>query len=195
MRCLKALLIVLFQYQLYVPILSDTPCNPDPPSPLFNLTNLLQDLNLNSTHWNPTFCGDWRWDETVNDICVRVYCDRTSKYPLEPTDIKPVINEAFVSVAYKPAEASFTDQSWSANDPTGQPGFVLRIAEWKKRPRLLLNFEVLFTIGALERYWSGPPYEQSDFLIYHDRAGIIGGGSGRRPPRLGPGNVNAINRI
>nr|ANM86517.1 hypothetical protein [Cladonia uncialis subsp. uncialis]AUW31321.1 hypothetical protein [Cladonia uncialis subsp. uncialis] len=190
MRCLKALLIALFQCQLYVPILSDTPCTPDPPSPMSNLTNLVQDLNLNSTHWNPTFCGDWRWDQASNDICVRVYCDRTSKNPLDPTAVKPILNGAIYSLASKPLDAPFTAQTWSANDPTGRPGFVLRIAEWEKRHGLLSNLEVMRAMVSLERYWSGPPYEQSDFLIYHDGVGIIGGGSGRRPPRL---MMNAMN--
>ena len=151
---------------------------PDPPSPLSNLTNLVQDLNLNSTHWNPSFCGDWRWGDY---ICVRIYRDRTSKNPLEPTAIEPVLNGAISSLASEPTAAPFTDQTWSANDPTGLPGFVLRIAEWEKKHGLLLNWQVILALGALERYCIGPPYEQSDFLIYHDGAGIIGGGNGRRP--------------
>ena len=192
MRCLMALLIVLFQCQLYVPVLSDRPCTSDPPSPLSNLTNLVQDLDLNPTHWNPSFCGDWRWDDAQSDICVRVYCDRTSKNPLAPTLVKPIIYEAIVSLSSKPTDASFTDQSWSANDPTGRPGFTLRIAEWEKRDGLLSNNDVELAMWSLERYWSGPPYEQSDFLIYHDGVGIIGGGSGRRPPRL---ILNAVNGV
>ena len=190
MRSFKVHLIALFQCQLYIAILADAPCTPDPPLPLSNVPDLVQDLHLNSTHWNPTFCGDWRYQEVY--ICVRVYCDTTSKNPLEPADIDPVINGAILSLAApKPMEVIFTDHTWSANDPTGGPGFVLRIAEWKKRQGLLSNLEVLFALGALKRYWSGPPYEQSDFLIYHDGVGIIGGGSGRRPPRLGTGIVRA----
>ena len=189
MRSFKLHLIALFQSQLYITILADAPCTPDPPLPLSNLPDLVQDLHLNSTHWDPTFCGDWRHQEA--DICVRVYCDRTSKNPVEPTLINPVINEVILALIVPEAkEGIFTDHTWSANDPTGRPGFVLRIAEWEKRPGLLSNFEVVLALLALERYWSGPPYEQSDFLIYHDGVGIIGGGSGRRPPRLGTGIVN-----
>ena len=142
-----------------------------------------------SVHLDPSFCGDWRWED--RDICVRVYCDITSKNPLESSDIEPVLSEAFMSLAGKDYRASFTDHTWSGYDPTGAPGFVLRIAEWEKRPGLLSNLEVTYALEALERYWSGPPYEQSDFLIYDDGMGVVGGGSGRRPPRLGPGIVSA----
>ena len=196
MRSFKLHLIALFQCQLYITILADAPCTPDPPLPLSNLPDLVQDLYLNSTHWNPTFCGDWRFQNVTNNICVRVYCDTTSKDPLEPTDIVHVISGAIYSLAVpKPEEVIFTDHTWFANDPTGPPGFVLRIAEWEKRPGLLSNLEVMFALGALERYWSGPPYEQSDFLIYEDGAGVIGGGSGRRPPHPGTGIVNAILHV
>lgn len=188
MRGFKLHLMALFQCQLYITILADRPCTPDPPSPLSNLSDLVQNLSLNSTHWNPSFCGDWRWED--NDICVRVYCDTTSKDPLEPLDIEPVINRAIISLASKGLEASFTSHTWSANDPTGRPGFVLRIAEWEKRHGLLSNVEVMYALETLGKYWSGPPYEQSDFFIYDDGAGILGGGSGRRPPRNAVFHVN-----
>ena len=195
MRSFKLFLIALFQCQLYIAILADPPnppCTPDPPWSPFNLAGSVQNLFLNSTHWNPTFCGDWRYLNVSNNICVRVYCDTTSKNPLDPTDINTVISGALLSLAVPHAEeVIFTDRTWSANDPTGGPGFVLHIAEWEKRQGRLTNLEVMLSIGALERYWSGPPYEQSDFLIYYDGAGVIGGGSGRRPPRLGTGTVNS----
>ena len=175
MRCLKAVLIALFQCQLYIPILSSVPCTPGPPPPLLNLTYLVQDPNLDSTHWNPKFFGDWRYD---GDICVRVYCDRTSKNPLDPNIVVAVLDEVIYKLAPNPPEASFTEQSWSGYDPTGRPVFVLRIAEWEKRRGLLTNFDVQYAIGALLEYWSRPPYEQSDFVIYQDGVGIVGGGSG-----------------
>ena len=189
MRSLKLHLIALFQCRLYIAILADRRCTPDPPPSPSNLPDLMPNLYLNTTHWDPSFCGDWRWDD--RDICVRVYCDKTSKNPLDRSLVEPVINEAWYSLVNEGYKAPFTDHTWVGYDATGATGFVLRIAEWEKRPGLLSNSEVLFALDALRRYWSGPPYEQSDFLIYDDGMGVIGGGSGKRPPRLGPGIVSA----
>ena len=196
MRILKLHLIALFQCQLYIAILSDRRCTPDPPPSLSDLPDLMPNLYLNTTHWDASFCGDWRWEG--RDICVRVYCDTTSKNPLDSGDVEPVFQEAFESLDDEDYKARFTDHTWVGYDATGAPGFVLRIAEWEKRPGLLSNLEVIYALESLGRYWSGPPYEQSDFLIYDDGMGVIGGGSGRRPPRLGPGLVSAkfhINSI
>ena len=198
MRSFKVLIIALIQCQLCVHVLSDAPCTPNPPLPLSDLPDLVHDLYLNSTHWNPNFCGDWRYGSgppgtlSMGAICVRVYCDTTSESPLDAFAIESAIDEAIQFFDYQEAAASFTNHSWSANDPTGQPGLILRIAEWEKRPGLLSNVQAEIAVLAMRRYWRGPPYEQSDFLIYHDGAGVIGGGSGRRPPRLGPGIVNAV---